>query len=45
MVDQNHNSSIQDIEHSPYYIAGARGVMVIVIGIGQGDTSSNLERD
>ena len=26
-------------------MGGARGVMVIVVGIGHGDTSSNPERD
>ena len=31
------------IAYQPY--GGARGVMVIVVGIGHGDTSSNLGRD
>ena len=32
--------TLSDIFHG-----GARGVMVIVVGIGHGDTSSNLGRD
>ena len=29
-------------KHPPPYTTGARGVMVIVAGIGHGDTSSNF---
>ena len=33
------------VEHCKYYLGGARGVMVIVVGNGHGDTSSHPGRD
>ena len=44
VVPVDHRVKLKENEKKDKYLGSARGVMVIVIGIGHGDTSSNPGR-